>query len=174
MKITHPTEKEYQQSSYQSRYIDLVSHENVLEALQKNAVLVVETFAKIPAEKELFRYAEGKWTIREMLGHIIDTERIMMYRALCIARGEKQVLPGFEENEYVLWANFNKRSLKSMLQEYKLQRKLNLMMVKNLSQKSLKNMGKANNLPLSTRAILWIVAGHELHHLNILREKYLV
>ena len=171
MKISQPSSNEFIESPYQSRYIQAVKGENPFDALKKN--ILVEVFKNLPEDKLLYRYAENKWTPKEILGHCIDTERILSYRVLCIARGEKLSLPPFEEDDYVLSANFNKRSLRSLLLEYKAVRKATLELIKNLPTKSLKNIGQANNLVCSTRSLIWVLAGHELHHLEILKERYL-
>jgi len=130
-------------------------------------------FKNISQEKLHFRYAEGKWTPIEILGHIIDTERILLYRALSIARGEKQSLLGFNEENYVKATNFDKKSLRSLLQQFKAQRKSTVLFFKSLGKRELGRMGKANQMPTNARVLAWFLAGHELHHLNILKERYL-
>jgi hypothetical protein len=173
MKISRPTEQEYNATSFQSRYIQAVTGEDALKNLRENFSIVENFYKNMPAEKLHFRYAEGKWTPIEVLGHIIDTERILAYRALCIARGEKQSLPGFEEEEYVKATNFEKQSLRNLLLQYKAVRKANILLFKTFSQKEMKRIGKANDINYSARAMVWLIAGHELHHLNILKERYL-
>jgi hypothetical protein len=173
MKISRPTEQEYNATSFQSRYIQAVTGEDALKNLRENFSIVENFYKNMPAEKLHFRYAEGKWTPIEVLGHIIDTERILAYRALCIARGEKQSLPGFEEEEYVKATNFEKQSLRNLLLQYKAVRKANILLFKTFSQKEMKRIGKANDINYSVRAMVWLIAGHELHHLNILKERYL-
>jgi hypothetical protein len=173
MKISRPTEQEYNATSFQSRYIQAVTGEDALKNLRENFSIVENFYKNMPAEKLHFRYAEGKWTPIEVLGHIIDTERILAYRALCIARGEKQSLPGFEEEEYVKATNFEKQSLRNLLLHYKAVRKANILLFKTFSQKEMKRIGKANDINYSARAMVWLIAGHELHHLNILKERYL-
>jgi hypothetical protein len=173
MKISRPTEQEYNATSFQSRYIQAVTGEDALKNLRENFSIVENFYKNMPAEKLHFRYAEGKWTPIEVLGHIIDTERILAYRALCIARGEKQSLPGFEEEEYVKATNFEKQSLRNLLLHYKAVRKANILLFKTFSQKEIKRIGKANDINYSARAMVWLIAGHELHHLNILKERYL-
>jgi hypothetical protein len=173
MKISRPTEQEYNATSFQSRYIQAVTGEDALKNLRENFSIVENFYKNMPAEKLHFRYAEGKWTPIEVLGHIIDTERILAYRALCIARGEKQSLPGFEEEEYVKATNFEKQSLRNLLLQYKAVRKANILLFKTFSKKEMKRIGKANDINYSARAMVWLIAGHELHHLNILKERYL-
>lgn len=173
MPIPRPADTEFPPGSRPAHYIGLVTPADALDALPANKDLLISTFAAIPAHKLHYRYAPGKWTILEMLGHIIDVERIMAYRALSIARGEQKSLPGFEEDDYVATANFSGRSLDSLLNEYRLQREANLLMAENLPESGLLRMGRANDTPFSARAFLWLIAGHELHHLNILNERYL-
>lgn len=173
MKISRPSENEYNASSPQYRYIQAVTSEDAFKILRENFLIVENFFKNLPKEKLHFRYAEGKWTPIEVLGHIIDTERILAYRALCIARGEKQSLPGFEEEDYVKATNFEKQSLRNLLLHYKAVRKANLLLFKTLSTKEWKRIGKANNINYSARALAWLIAGHEIHHLNILKERYL-
>ncbi len=172
--MTHPAPTEFPPDSAPARYISLVKAETALNALRDGKDLVINTFQSLPAEKLLHRYAPGKWNLLEMLGHLIDVERIMAYRALSIARGEQQSLPGFDEDDYVAAANFSNRSVDSLLTEYRLQRESNLLMAEHLPESGLTQMGRANGTSFSARAFLWLIAGHELHHLNILNERYLV
>jgi DinB superfamily len=173
MKISRPTEQEYNVNSFQFRYIQAVTSEDAFKTLRENIFIVESFYKNIPPEKLYFRYAEGKWTPIEVLGHIIDCERILAYRALCIARGEKQSLPGFEEDDYVKSTDFEKQSLRNLLLQYKAVRKANLLLFKTLTSKELKRIGMANNINYSARAMAWLIAGHELHHLAILKERYL-
>jgi hypothetical protein len=173
MKISRPTEKEYDVNSYQHRYIQAVTGDDALQAMKKNFLFVSDFFKNIPPEKLFFRYAEGKWTPQEILGHIIDTERILAYRALSVARSEKQSILGFAEDEYVKATDFNKKSLRSLLLQYKAQRKSTLLLFKSFTSKELSRLGKANNLPTNARVLAWFIAGHELHHIKILKERYL-
>ncbi len=174
MPIPRPADAEFPPNSRPANYISLVTHNDVLTALREQQDLVVNTFRAIPEQKHAYRYAPGKWSIVEVLGHMIDVERIMIYRALSIARGEQQLLPGFDEDAYVASAHFSERSLSSLVDEYRLQRDANLLMASHLPETGLRRMGNANNLNFSARAFLWLVAGHELHHLAILEERYLV
>ncbi|WP_337044594.1 DinB family protein [Emticicia sp. 17c] len=173
MKIFKPTQNEYNAQSQQNIYVQAVTSENALQTMAENISIVDNFFKSLPVEKYFYRYAEGKWTPLEVLGHLIDCERILAYRAMCIARGEKQSLPGFEEADYVNATNFNKKSLRSLLLQYKAQRKSTILLFKSFSQRELSRIGLANNWSITPRAIAWIIAGHELHHLNILKERYL-
>jgi hypothetical protein len=121
---------------------------------------------------EATAYAEGKWTPKEVLGHLIDTERIMTFRALCIARGEKQNLPGFDENAYVDSADFSKVPLKDLLEDFEAQRRAILSFVKTLSEEVLDTQGRTNDKPITPRALFWIIPGHFIHHVRILNSRY--
>lgn len=173
MKISLPSENEYNANSYQFRYIQAVTSGDAFKSLRENISIVENFFKSIPEDKLHFRYAEGKWTPIEILGHIIDTERILAYRALCLARNEKQALPGFDEEDYVKATNFEKQSLRNLLQQYKAVRKSNILMFKTFTQRELKRIGTANGINYSARAMCWLMAGHELHHINIIKERYL-
>lgn len=168
-----PLPTEYAQSPFHSRYIEKVTNDNIIEALTQQQAAALPFFQSLSDEQLNFRYAEGKWSIKEVLGHIIDTERIMAYRALCIARGEQQALPGFDENAYVHTADFASRSINDLLQEYKVVREANLALFHSFDETKLTRMGNANGRSVSTRALLFIIAGHELHHWQIIRERYL-
>ncbi len=127
----------------------------------------------VPVEKEEYRYAEGKWTVKEVLGHICDTERILGYRALCIARGEQKELPGFDENHYVSNGYFNKRSLYDLAHEFSIVRESNIALFKSFDENILDKKGTANKNIMSVRSILFMIAGHEKHHINVIKERYL-
>ncbi|MBC7616871.1 MAG: DinB family protein [Pedobacter sp.] len=124
-------------------------------------------------EKSDYAYAPGKWTIKELIGHIIDTERILVYRLLCFARGETASLPGFEEDDYVANAHFKDRSLFSMAEEFSLLRKSNLYLINTLNEEELSRLGSANGNQMSVRAIVYVLAGHVIHHSKIINERYL-
>ena len=124
-------------------------------------------------EKSDYAYAPGKWTIKELIGHMIDTERILVYRLLCFAREEMASLPGFEEDDYVANAHFKDRSLFSMAEEFSLLRKSNLYLINSLNEEELSRLGYANGKEMSVRAIIFVMAGHVIHHTKIINERYL-
>ena len=148
-------------------YIDTVK-DDVLAELEHQIESFTTLLNEIPSEKSGFAYAEGKWTIVELLGHILDTERIMAYRALRIARNDSTPLPGFEENDYVANAHFADRSLSSMAEEFEHLRKANL-----FNENELARVGISNDKPISVKALVFIIAGHLNHHIRILKERYL-
>jgi uncharacterized damage-inducible protein DinB len=154
-------------------YIDKSNNLAIPEGLASNSKKVVDFFESIPKDKLEYRYAEGKWTIKELLHHIIDTERIFAYRALRVARKDKTPMPGFEENEYVLPAKSNDRSLESLLNEYKAVRQSTLALFETFTNEMLIEIGTASNSPISARAIGFIIIGHENHHCEVVKERYL-
>lgn len=166
----HPEPTEY--NDYYGGYISLVTEPNVIQMLIQQGQKVHTYLQRLSPEQADYRYAEGKWSVREMIGHLIDTERIMAYRALSIARGERQSLPGYDQDAYVERAGFGDRSLKSLSTEYDAQRNANVSLFNSFSGEQTRRTGTANDAALSVRAVVHIIAGHERHHLNVLREKY--
>ncbi len=158
---------------YFERYIKLVEGDNIIKILYEQNKITRELIKSISDYKGNYRYADGKWTIKEVVGHILDSERILAYRALSLARGEKKSLPGFDHNDYVREGNFNRRELLELSFEFKLLRESNLLMFKNFSEEMLCKKGLANEASVTVLALLYIIAGHEKHHLNVLEEKYL-
>lgn len=154
-------------------YVELVGEDDVLEKLSSNRKKTYYFFLSLPAEKADYAYADGKWTVKEVLGHLIDTERIMCYRLLRFSRADHHPLAGFNENFYASRANFKTRSLEDLADEFSALRKANLYVYQNLSDEQLKRKGKASNAVVSVKALLYIIAGHELHHLKIIKERYL-
>jgi hypothetical protein len=151
-----------------------VQEETVEDALVSNTQKLLSSFQQIPDEKWDHRYAEGKWSIREMVQHMIDTERIFSYRALCFARGEKVSLPGFDENTYAAASNAGRRSKEELVEEFSIVRQGTLLLFRSFTEEQLNSTGVANNNPVSVNGIGFITAGHVLHHLNILQERYLI
>jgi uncharacterized damage-inducible protein DinB len=154
------------------RYLQQIPDGDILPLLQHQAEELTSSLQHLPPEKQNLAYAPGKWTVKELFGHLVDTERIMAYRALCIARGEKQSLPGFEENEYVAHAAFADRGLGSLLQEYRLQRQSNIVLFQSFSPETLLRTGMANNHPATVRGLITVIAAHEFHHMQILKNRY--
>jgi uncharacterized damage-inducible protein DinB len=158
---------------YFEPYINLVGPKNPIHVLESLVFGFKALLSEIPEEKEQYSYAEGKWTVKEVIGHMVDTERIMTCRALCIARGEQQELPRFDENEYVANANFNRRSLMDLGHEFGFVREATITFFKSLTEADLDRKGIANKHLVTPRALLYIIAGHHLHHDGILKERYL-
>ncbi|HCN84904.1 MAG TPA: DinB family protein [Sphingobacteriaceae bacterium] len=157
---------------FYQKYIDTVS-DNVIADLEAQVSSFPEFLNSIPTEKENYAYAEGKWTIKELLGHVIDTERIMTYRLTRFSRMDKTELAGFEENSYVANAHFKDRSMKSFVEEFKLLRSANMFLFQSLSEEELNRKGVANGNAISVKALLFVIAGHLKHHRNIITERYL-
>ncbi len=155
-----------------SRYIDRVPDGDILATLESQGNATQKLLASIGEEKAGYRYAPDKWSIKQVIGHVADGERVFSYRLLAIARGEKQSLPGFEENEYVEAANFDVRSLAELAEGLAATRHATLVLLRSLDEEAWNRRGVANNNPLSVRAIAWLTAGHERHHLSVLRERY--
>jgi len=169
--MNRPNENEY--PVYYSNYINLVEDDDIISVLENQIDFVKEFFINISEEKSNFRYAEGKWTIKEVFGHVIDTERIFAYRALRISRNDKTPLPGYDQDLFVKNSNFKNVSLQNLVDEFISVRKSNLKMFENFSSEMWLNIGTANEKLISVRAIAFILAGHLLHHLKVIEQKYL-
>ncbi len=166
-----PKPDEY--AEYYAGYLKHIPDDNnIIKVLENGRDKLKILIESIPEEKGDYSYAEGKWSIKELLGHLADVERVMAYRAMCIARGEIKSLPGFEQDDYVRTANFNKRSLESLAEELLQLRNADITLFKSFDEGALMRRGKVNNYETSVRAFLFIIAGHELHHLKILNERY--
>ena len=170
--MAKPLQTEYPEGIYFSRYIESVDNENVIETLKQNASYLENFYKNLESEMQNYKYAADKWTFKEILGHLTDTERIFGFRALAIARGEKQSLPGFDENEYMSAADFANQSLASLLNQYKLCRLATLALFESFSEEVQSNMGTANGNAISVRALMFMIAGHEIHHIKIMNERY--
>lgn len=146
---------------------------DIVNGLETQEIVVACFFKEIPLDKQEFQYAEGKWTPKDILLHLIDAERIFVYRALRISRNDTTALAGFEENDYVPNAKANDRTMESLLQEYQTVRKATVSLFQNLTQEQLVRVGVASNNSISVRAIGYIIMGHENHHVAIIKERYL-
>ncbi|MDX1940547.1 MAG: DinB family protein [Saprospiraceae bacterium] len=158
---------------YYQRYIDKAPEGDVVQLLIDQKQQMLDFLKSLPVEKWDYRYAEGKWSIKEVLLHLIDSERIFTYRALGVARNDQTSFPGFDQDAYVPESNADGRSVDSLLAEYAAVREASIQLFANFNEEIYKRIGKANNTPISVRALAYISAGHELHHLNIIKERYL-
>ncbi len=166
--------KSNEYASFYGGYINQVSDEYTLvEELEISVHRLVKFVREIPMDKFDFRYAEGKWTIKDILQHLIDAERVFAYRALRFARNDKTELPGFEEDDYVLEANANKRSIQDLLTELLIVRQSTLALFKTFSNEQLLRIGIASNNPMSVRALGFVIIGHQNHHQKVFEERYL-
>lgn len=168
--IDRPAESEF--AAFYRGYVSLVPEGDVLSVLEAQARGVPDLAATVPAERETFRYAPGKWSVRELVSHLGDAERVFGYRAFCIGRGEQVPLPGFDENTYVAESGADQRPLSQLAKEFALVRESNLAALRRLDAPAWKRLGNANGNPVSVRALAFIMAGHVLHHLGVLRERY--
>jgi uncharacterized damage-inducible protein DinB len=169
--ITRPEEGEY--NPYYSTYIDKVKGNDILMTLEVQLESTTEFIRRFDYDKQDYRYAENKWTPKEVFLHILDAERVFAYRALRVARGDETPLPGFDQDQYVPESNAGSRSLESIAEEYEAVRNASLQLFRYLTSEQLQRRGIANNSPISARALAFIIAGHENHHLEVLRERYL-
>lgn len=159
--------------AYFQNYISQVKEDDLEEAFKNQQEIIRDFFDAIPEEKTNTGYAAGKWSLKELLQHIIDTERIFNFRALSFARKEQASLPGFEENDYAANSNANARSWKSLCEELKVVRKSTEMLYDSFSEEALNTSGMANNNPTSVLAMGFINVGHLNHHKRIIEERYL-
>ncbi len=165
---------EGQYPPYTIAYIDKVPDDSdITGVLESNMQTILDLVRSLPDEKLEYRYAPGKWSIKEVLVHITDTERIFAYRALRIARNDTTPLPGYDENAYIANADTNARSIDNILTEYEHVRKASIAMTESFTADATQRTGTSNNHTVSVSAVLYMIAGHELHHLQILRERYL-
>lgn len=160
-------------ASFYKPYIEKVGNDDLITILNKSGEDLIFFLNSIPAEKLEYSYAEGKWTIKEVLLHIIDAERIFCYRALRFARNDKTSLQGFDENNYVPESFANSRTIGSLIDEYKKQRASTLALFSSFSEDIMKRKGIANENYMSIRALGFVICGHEKHHCEVIKERYL-
>jgi hypothetical protein len=165
-----PAETEYAPSY--AGYVSLVPEEDPLAALSAQPEELRRLAAAVPPERESDRYAEGKWSVREVFGHLTDAERVFGYRALCISRGDRTPLPGFDENSYVARSGFDRVRLTDLVEDFATLRSANLAFLRRLDVEAWRQAGTANDSPVSVRALAFIMAGHVRHHVGVLRSRY--
>ena len=165
-----PGKKDY--APFYDGYIQNIT-EDVFKVLGEQLHSTNNFLKSISEEKSSYAYAEGKWTIKEVIGHLIDAERIFSYRALAISRGEEQPLPGWDEKEYTPNGNFNERTLDDLANELKLMREANLLLFNSFNDEMLDKRGIASGKEVTVLAILFIITGHQAHHIKVLKERYL-
>lgn len=168
--IGPPAKNSY--ASFYANYVSLVPENAVLPVLEQQNQSLQAVATSVIAERETFRYAPGKWTIREVVGHMGDAERVFGYRAFAIGRGSREPLPGFDENTFVASAGFNQRSLTTLVEEFIKVRDANLEFLRSLEAGAWDQVGIANGSPVSVLALAYILAGHVRHHLRVLRDRY--
>ena len=160
-------------NSYYAPYINLVESKDIIVSLEKSFEETLSFYSSIPDDKWLYSYAEGKWTINEVVQHLLDTERVFAYRALCFSRKDIIELPGFDQEDYLINSNANSRSKESIIEEYQSVRNATITLFKSFSEEMLIQIGVASNSPLSVRAAGYIIIGHEKHHCNVIKDNYL-
>ena len=158
---------------YFSRYIELVPEEDLLGAIETQTRETAALLAGVGEEKAAFRYAPDKWSIKQLVGHVTDAERVFAFRLLAFARGEQSPLPGFDENVYVENAGFDARPFAELLDAFAATRRATLLLLRGLPPEAWTRSGTANEKPISVRAVAYTLLGHELHHVKVLRERYL-
>ena len=166
-----PEETEY--AAYYSGYVSLVPEGDILTILSEQLNETLSFMRSIPESAGSFRYAPDKWSVKELVGHMIDTERVFAYRALCFARGDTASLPGFDEKLYIRNASFADYSVADLIAEFETVRKSTLFLFKHLDENAWQRAGIASENTVTVRALAYIIAGHERHHCNILRDRYL-
>ena len=169
--MTRPERNEY--DPYYEKYVTLVENDDIVGRLAAQPTHLQDLLTGLPEEKGSFAYADGKWSIKELLGHLIDGERMFAYRLFRISRGDETPIEGFEQDGYIENAYSNRRSFADLLEEFSLLRRANLMLVKNLTDDDWARTGTANGVKITSRALIYIMAGHIEHHLGILKERYL-
>ena len=171
MKISEIKSTEYH--PYFKTYMNKAGDMHLLDALRIGAKETISYFESIPEAKLSYRYSEGKWTVKDILLHLVDTERVFCYRALSFARSKNSNLVGFDENIYVDSAKANNRSITELLAEYNAVRNATILLFDSFSNDDLKGEGKASDAVLSVRAAGFIICGHENHHKQVIKERYL-
>lgn len=158
---------------YIQNYLDQIPSENWVQELKNSGEKTLEIFSNLNEENSLFAYAEGKWTLKELLLHLIDCEKIFQYRALCFARKDQTELSGFDEDDYVANSFANERTLVSLLEEFRTVRQTSIIFYENLQNEALQYTGKANGNEISVENIGKVIVGHNFHHLKVIEERYL-
>jgi len=169
--MTKPETTEY--APYFGKYISLVPDGDLVATLENQIETTVKLLRGLGEEKGGHRYAPGKWSIKEMIGHLIDTERVFAYRALCFARNDRTPLPSFEQDGFVAGADFDSLRLTHLTDEFAAVRRANVHLFRHLKEDAWLRRGTASDNEMSTRAAAYIIAGHELYHLDILKTRYL-
>ena len=160
--------------SYYKTYLKYVPEDDILQAFIKQKDTTRNFLKSISEEKGSSAYADGKWLLKEVVGHLCDTERILSYRALRISRNDKTPLPGFDENTYTPNANFGPRKLANVSDEFKAVRESSIALFGNMSEEMFSRRGTTNNVDVSVRDILYFILAHERHHLGVIKERYLL
>ena len=171
--ISIPRPQSDEHLAYYGKYIEKVPDGDLVSLLREQVMDTVALLRDLSDAQGNAAYAPGKWSIKEVLGHVIDTERVMSYRALTFARAPGSELPGFDENAWTPAGNFNTRTIADLLEELEVVRATTTHFARHLGEETLTRRGRANGAEVSVRALLYIIAGHERHHVELLRDRYL-
>lgn len=167
----YPTKNEY--AHYYAGYVSHVPKENIIETLKTQMHEVYTFINSIPGDKAFSSYQEGKWTIKQVIGHMIETERVFAYRALAFSRRDPSPLPSMEQDDYVKYSNYNSRTIHNLANEYLAVRISSTHLFQNMSKEMISLKGTASGVEFTVRSIPFIIAGHELHHIDQIKKKYL-
>lgn len=168
--LSRPAESEYKPAY--AGYIGKVPDGDLLKILAGQLESTTATLAKVPQEKEQYRYGPDKWTVTEVVGHLADAERVFAYRALRFARADEAPVPGFDENSWAQHAGYGRRRLADVAAEFRAARQSTLALLRGLEGDAFLRSGVANNSPITVRALAYVIAGHERHHMQILKDRY--
>lgn len=168
--MKRPSEQEY--APYYRNYVALVPETGIVEVLESQNEVLRHVAARLPRDREMFSYAPGKWTIRQVMGHMGDAERVFGFRAYCFGRGDQTPLPGFDENVYVDRSSFNDSSFADLVEDFAHCRISNVRAFKGFNEDRWSHTGVANQNPITVRGLAFIMAGHVRHHLRVLHERY--
>jgi hypothetical protein len=166
-----PEKNDY--ATFYEKYVALVPDADIVETLEGQLEDALALLRGVTEERAGYAYEPSKWSIKQVVGHIIDTERVFAYRALAIARGDEQPLPGMDQDEYMAGANFDELTLAGLLEQFEHLRRANVLMLRGLSEEAWTRRGTASDNEVTVRAIAYIIAGHEAHHVGRRRERYL-
>lgn len=158
---------------YYIKYVDLIPEGDIISALKANHQSTLDFIESIPRQKVNYFYEEGKWTVKQVINHIIDTERILSYRALRFARGDSQLLPGFDENLYAANANLSETNMQLLMDEFDSVRLSTILLFKQLAEKQLLLKGNMASGETNVLSIGYFICGHAQHHVNVIKERYL-
>ncbi|AWG22570.1 damage-inducible protein DinB [Flavobacterium faecale] len=171
MKVSDLNSSEY--AAFYAPYVAILEDEDLIEDLEISLHQFIKFVQNIPLDKFDFRYAEGKWTIKDIIQHLIDSERVFAYRALRVSRNDTTALPGFDENDYVVNTDANSRGIQNLLAELSAVRFSTLFLFKSFSSEQLARMGTASNHAISVRALGFLIIGHQKHHQKVFQDRYL-
>lgn len=159
--------------AYYSKYISLVPNQNIIQLFEQTQADMQSLLNNIADKKANFRYQEGKWTIKEVIGHIMEIEHVFAYRALTISRGDKTNLPGMNQNQWMENNNYTPRSISNLLTEFNAVRNSTIQLFGNMNEEMINQFGTVSGSKISVKALAYLIIGHQLHHIHIIKEKYL-